>query len=82
MKQIFLLFIITCILAACNKDNKTQELSLSNNELSFNYSAETSEITVTANIGWTTRVAADWITLTPPEGRGNVTLNVSVSANT
>ena len=80
-KILFIAALVGIALAGCKKNEKP-ELNVTPDELNFNYSAETKEVTVTANVDWTANTTADWITITPKNGSGNAAVNVSVSENT
>lgn len=77
-KWLFVAALICITFASCKKDD---ELGFSDSELNFDNSAATKDIKITASVNWTLTTEADWITLTPLEGSGNATLNVSVNEN-
>ncbi|WP_169315723.1 BACON domain-containing protein [Haliscomenobacter hydrossis] len=56
-------------------------LSVAPSQLNFTDLADTKNISISSNTGWTTSDDADWLSITPSSGNGNGTLSVSVNAN-
>ena len=56
-------------------------VAISANQLNFTNEEGSQKIDVTSNANWKTEYDAEWVTVTPANGKGNATLNVSVSMN-
>lgn len=74
---------------SCKEDEtETQEIDpqieISVANLAFTQAEETKAVNVTSNAEWEAEVPAEasWVTVTPPQGKGNQTVNVAVAANT
>lgn len=57
-------------------------INLSTNNLNYTASGSTLQVQLTSNRSWTASGQASWITLSPNNGTGNTTLNITASANT
>jgi hypothetical protein len=62
--------------------NPVDSINLSTNNLNYTASGSTKQVQLTSNRSWVASGQASWITLSPNNGTGNVTLNITASANT
>jgi len=81
MKRFLFVFSMVAVvaLAACKKEDM---ISFDEDEFIFEYTGGTDQVTIITNVRWKVSATADWITLTPEEGRITVVLKVSVTENT
>jgi len=71
--------VLAIAFSGCKKEDM---LSLDDEEFIFEYAAETMKTTVITNVRWTAIATADWITLSPAEGKITARMSISVSENT